>query len=156
MCSEVPEAHSLGFTKCPDLDAGPALNCRHFPPPVVTSTGKLSVAGAEQSVKDYRVSGARASRRLRRVQMARKKRPEGTRRPNGTGTHYLGKDGYWHGRVTVGVLDNGKPDRRHVQIRVKTNRRSLEKLQRLNANATRRGCARLAKCGRSGSVLGIG
>lgn len=27
---------------------------------------------------------------------------------------YLGKDGYWHGRVTVGVSDDGSPDRRHV------------------------------------------
>ncbi|MFG2579594.1 tyrosine-type recombinase/integrase [Streptomyces solisilvae] len=27
---------------------------------------------------------------------------------------YLGKDGRWHGRVTVGVKDDGTPDRRHV------------------------------------------
>jgi integrase len=27
----------------------------------------------------------------------------------------LGRDGYWHGRVTVGVRDDGQPDRRHVQ-----------------------------------------
>jgi integrase len=46
--------------------------------------------------------------------MARRKRPEGTRAPNGASSIYLGKDGYWHGRVTVGVKDNGKPDRRHV------------------------------------------
>ncbi len=38
-----------------------------------------------------------------------------SRRPNGTSSVYLGKDGYWHGRVTVGVKDNGRPDRRHVQ-----------------------------------------
>ncbi|MFE0022373.1 tyrosine-type recombinase/integrase [Amycolatopsis sp. NPDC059021] len=47
--------------------------------------------------------------------MARKKRPEGTRRPNGTSSIYEGKDGKWHGRVTMGILDNGKPDRRHVE-----------------------------------------
>jgi hypothetical protein len=47
--------------------------------------------------------------------MPRKKRPQGTRRPNGASTIYFGKDGYWHGRVTVGFLDNGKPDRRHTQ-----------------------------------------
>ncbi|GAB7049117.1 tyrosine-type recombinase/integrase [Catenuloplanes indicus] len=38
-----------------------------------------------------------------------------TRKPNGTSSIYLGKDGYWHGRVTVGVKNNGEPDRRHVQ-----------------------------------------
>lgn len=38
-----------------------------------------------------------------------------TRRPNGASSIYLGKDGKWHGRVTVGVKDNGKPDRRHVE-----------------------------------------
>lgn len=37
------------------------------------------------------------------------------RNANGRSSIYLGKDGYWHGRVTVGVLDNGKPDRRHVK-----------------------------------------
>jgi len=38
-----------------------------------------------------------------------------TRRPNGASSIYLGKDGKWHGRVTVGVRDDGKPDRRHVE-----------------------------------------
>ena len=38
-----------------------------------------------------------------------------TRRPNGTSSIYLGKDGFWHGRVTVGVKDDGSPDRRHIQ-----------------------------------------
>lgn len=37
-----------------------------------------------------------------------------SRNDNGRSSIYEGKDGYWHGRVTVGVLDNGKPDRRHV------------------------------------------
>lgn len=37
-----------------------------------------------------------------------------TRKPNGRSSIYLGSDGYWHGRVTVGVRDDGKPDRRHV------------------------------------------
>jgi integrase len=36
------------------------------------------------------------------------------RRPNGESSIYQGADGRWHGRVTVGTLDNGKPDRRHV------------------------------------------
>jgi integrase len=41
--------------------------------------------------------------------------PTGTRRPNGTSSIYLGKDGHWHGRVTVSVKSDGRPDRRHIQ-----------------------------------------
>ncbi len=44
--------------------------------------------------------------------MTEKKR---TRQPNGRSSIYLGKDGKWHGRVTVGVRDDGAPDRRHVE-----------------------------------------
>jgi integrase len=47
--------------------------------------------------------------------MPRKERPEGTRAPNGASSIYLGKDGKWHGRVTMGTRDDGKPDRRHVE-----------------------------------------
>lgn len=46
--------------------------------------------------------------------MARK-RLAGTRAPNGASSIYLGTDGKWHGRVTVGVKDDGSPDRRHVE-----------------------------------------
>jgi integrase len=52
--------------------------------------------------------------------MPRRKRPEGTRAPNGTSSIYLGSDGYWHGRVTMGVRDDGKPDRRHVKRKTET------------------------------------
>ncbi|MFJ8097025.1 tyrosine-type recombinase/integrase [Streptomyces griseofuscus] len=38
-----------------------------------------------------------------------------TRQPNGRSSIYRGKDGKWHGRVTVGVCDDGTPDRRHVE-----------------------------------------
>src|ERR1041384_6078052 len=41
-------------------------------------------------------------------------RTKKTRQPDGTSTVYLGSDGYWHGRVTVGKKPNGSPDRRHV------------------------------------------
>ncbi|MFL6127229.1 tyrosine-type recombinase/integrase [Actinophytocola sp.] len=41
-------------------------------------------------------------------------RKKGTRAPKGRSSIYLGKDGYWHGRVTMGLKDNGEPDRRHV------------------------------------------
>lgn len=30
-------------------------------------------------------------------------------------TIYQDNDGRWHGRVTVGVRDDGRPDRRHVR-----------------------------------------
>lgn len=41
-------------------------------------------------------------------------RKKGTRAPSGRSSIYLGTDGYWHGRVTMGLKDNGKPDRRHI------------------------------------------
>jgi integrase len=37
------------------------------------------------------------------------------RQGNGRSTIYFGNDGYWHGRVTVGVRDDGRADRRHVR-----------------------------------------
>ncbi len=37
-----------------------------------------------------------------------------SRRPNGRSSIYLGQDGRWHGRVTMGVRNDGTPDRRHV------------------------------------------
>lgn len=53
--------------------------------------------------------------------MTTKKQPESnndddkkTRNANGESSIYKGKDKYWHGRVTVGVKDDGKADRRHV------------------------------------------
>ncbi|MGH3914798.1 MAG: tyrosine-type recombinase/integrase [Pseudonocardiaceae bacterium] len=61
--------------------------------------------------------------------MARKK---GTRNANGRSSIYHSdKDKCWHGYVTVGVKDNGKPDRRHVrgknQNEVTTKVRRLER-----------------------------
>lgn len=48
--------------------------------------------------------------------MPRKKRPEGTRRPNGASTIYYSEyDKKWHGRVSMGVRDDGKPNRPHVK-----------------------------------------
>ena len=52
-----------------------------------------------------------------------------SRNPNRRSTVYLGSDGYWHGRVTVGVKDDGRPDRRHVQA--KTRADLTEKVRRL-------------------------
>ena len=42
-----------------------------------------------------------------------------SRQANGRSTIYQGKDGYWHGRVTVGLKDDGRVDRRHVMSRSK-------------------------------------
>ncbi|QDP94966.1 site-specific integrase [Microlunatus elymi] len=41
------------------------------------------------------------------------------RNPNNTWSIYLGADGDWHGRVSVGIRDDGSPDRRHVRGRSK-------------------------------------
>jgi len=48
--------------------------------------------------------------------MADAKNTKRTRKPDGTSTIYFSEyDGCWHGRVTVGLKDNGAPDRRHVK-----------------------------------------
>lgn len=49
--------------------------------------------------------------------MGREKKTDRTRRPDGTSSIYKGADGKWHGRVTVGVRDDGRPDRRHIERR---------------------------------------
>ncbi len=55
------------------------------------------------------------------------------RNPNAASTVYLGNDGRWHGRVSVGVKGDGSPDRRHVTGKSKsavvTKVRKLEKLR---------------------------
>jgi integrase len=43
-----------------------------------------------------------------------------SRQPNGASSIYLGNDGKWHGYVTVGVKDDGRPDRRHVKRKTRT------------------------------------
>ena len=48
--------------------------------------------------------------------MARHKRAA---RANLRSSIYRGDDGYWHGRVTMGVRDDGTPDRRHVMSKDK-------------------------------------
>jgi len=35
------------------------------------------------------------------------------RKPNKRSSIYLGSDGWWHGWVTIGIKDDGSPDRRH-------------------------------------------
>jgi integrase len=60
-------------------------------------------------------------------------RTKTTRTPSGASSIYRGADGFWHGRVTVGIKDDGRPDRRHVMGRKQTDVvrkvRELEKLR---------------------------
>ena len=55
------------------------------------------------------------------------------RNANGRSSIYEGGDGWWHGRVTVGTKDDGRPDRRHVMAKTKAEVtvkvRKLEKLR---------------------------
>lgn len=57
-------------------------------------------------------------------------RSDGTRKPNGRSSIYQGSDGRWHGWVTMGVRDDGSPDRRHrvgkTQAEVTAKVRKLE------------------------------
>lgn len=54
-------------------------------------------------------------------------------RSNATSPVYLGQDGYWHGRASVGSKVNRKPDRRHISSSSKAvvmkKVRALEKLR---------------------------
>lgn len=55
------------------------------------------------------------------------------RNPNMESSVYEGNDGRWHGRVTMGVKDDGSPDRRHrtakTEPEVRRKVRELEKLR---------------------------
>ena len=74
-------------------------------------------------------------------------RTKTTRTPSGASSIYRGTDGFWHGRVTVGIKDDGRPDRRHVmghkQADVVRKVRELEKL---------RDAARVPKAGQRWTV----
>src|SRR5262249_39677062 len=60
-----------------------------------------------------------------------RKRVEGTRAPNGAASIYFGGDGCWHGRVTMGRRDDGRPDRRHVSASSEAEvRRKVRDLER--------------------------
>ena len=64
-------------------------------------------------------------------------RKKTTRNPDGRSSIYQGSDGYWHGRVTVGTNENGKPDRRHVMSKDKQKViDGVDRLERTRANGT--------------------
>ncbi|MEV7197152.1 site-specific integrase [Streptomyces sp. NPDC093510] len=46
--------------------------------------------------------------------------PTKSRQPNGASSIFQGTDGRWHGYVTVGVKDDGTPDRRHTSRKTRT------------------------------------
>ena len=52
------------------------------------------------------------------------------RRPNGASSVYKGKDGKWHGRVTVGTKDDGTPDRRHIERKTEAEVRRRVRMRR--------------------------
>lgn len=53
------------------------------------------------------------------------------RRRNGESSLYLGSDGRWHGRVSMGIKSDGSPDRRHVSGRDRES--VVEKVKKLEA-----------------------
>ncbi|RSO13494.1 integrase [Streptomyces sp. WAC 06783] len=54
------------------------------------------------------------------------------RRPNMESSIYLGSDGWWHGRVTMGVKNDGSPDRRHRRAKTEAAvRRKVKELEKL-------------------------
>ncbi len=53
------------------------------------------------------------------------------RKPNQRSSIYLGKDGWWHGYVSVGIKDDGSPDRRHRMAKTETEvTRKVRELER--------------------------
>ncbi len=47
---------------------------------------------------------------------------------------YLGNDGWWHGRVTMGIKSDGSPDRRHRRAKTEAEvRRKVKELEKLRA-----------------------
>lgn len=68
--------------------------------------------------------------------MPRRTREKGTRAPNGASTIYYSQyDGKWHGRVTMGIRDNGTPDRRHIKRKTEAEViRAVRELERKREN----------------------
>lgn len=69
------------------------------------------------------------------------------RNANGESSIYYGSDGWWHGRVTVGVKDDGSPDRRHRRARTES-----EVKRKVRALEKQRDAGRLPKAGRVPTV----
>jgi hypothetical protein len=60
------------------------------------------------------------------------------RKPNMESSVYFGADGWWHGRVTMGVKNDGSPDRRHRRGKTETEvRRKVRALEALRDKGRR-------------------
>ncbi|AOP50617.1 tyrosine-type recombinase/integrase [Streptomyces lydicus] len=70
------------------------------------------------------------------------------KRPDGASSIYFGKDGYWHGRVTVGVRDDGRPDRRHVMSKIS----EAEVIKKVRELEKQRDAGKVRKPGRPWTV----
>ncbi|MFG1811708.1 tyrosine-type recombinase/integrase [Streptomyces sp. NPDC049040] len=69
------------------------------------------------------------------------------RKPNMESSIYFGGDGWWHGRVTMGVKSDGSPDRRHRRARTETEiKRKVKDLEALRERG------RAPKAGRKPTV----
>jgi integrase len=80
--------------------------------------------------------------------MSNARRPKSSARAsNGRSSIYAGSDGRWHGRVTMGVKNDGSPDRRHVTG--KTEAAVTEKVQKLEKD---RDAGNAANVGRAPTV----
>lgn len=65
------------------------------------------------------------------------------RRPNRMSSIYLGQDGWWHGWVTIGIKDDGSPDRRHRMGRTEAEvARKVRELERSRDAGSLAGTAR--------------
>jgi integrase len=74
-------------------------------------------------------------------------RTGGSRKPDGRSSIFLGEDGKWHGYVTMGIKDDGSPDRRHREA--KTEPEVTRKVQELEA---KRDAGKVDKTGRPPTV----
>ncbi|WP_433436273.1 tyrosine-type recombinase/integrase [Nonomuraea sp. CA-141351] len=69
------------------------------------------------------------------------------RKPNGRSSIFLGKDGLWHGWVTVGIKPDGSPDRRHRKGKTET-----EVTRKVRELENQRDSSRVSKAGRAPTV----
>jgi integrase len=70
-----------------------------------------------------------------------------SRAANGASSIYQDKDGGWHGRVTMGTRDDGRPDRRHVRGKTRT-----EVTRKVKALEKERDSGTVRKAGRPWTV----
>lgn len=67
----------------------------------------------------------------------------GNRSPNLRSSIYQGSDGRWHGWVTVGIKDDGSPDRRHRTGKTETE--VTRKVQQLESKRDRGSAGKAGK-----------